>query len=83
MGAGPQPSPVSRPIPPVFRVLLANDSRPFQEFVRIVMKQSALKQDIGSNGEEPDRRAEIPDDYECYGKSNGDPNGIRMATSHR
>ena len=37
---------------PVARVLLAEDSRPCQEFVRIVMKQSGLNMDIVSNGVE-------------------------------
>jgi len=42
--------PVSCYTPP--RVLLAEDSRPCQEFVRIVMKQSGLNLDIVSNGAE-------------------------------
>ena len=44
--------PVSPPASPVPRVLLAEDSRSCQEFVRIVMKQAGLKLDVVSNGVE-------------------------------
>ncbi len=44
--------PASQPVAPVPRVLLADDSGPCQEFVRIVMKQSGLIMDIVTNGAE-------------------------------
>ena len=42
----------SQPVALVPRVLLAEDSRPCQEFVRMAMKQSGLKLDIVCNGVE-------------------------------
>ena len=44
--------PVAPSASPVSRVLLAEDSRPCQEFARIVMKQSGINLDIVSNGVE-------------------------------
>ena len=55
--AGPQSMPrckmlVSPTASPVPRVLLAEDSRPCQEFVRIVLKQAGFAVDIVGNGAE-------------------------------